>query len=895
MKLSELKSGEKGVIVRIKGYGGFRKRIVEMGFIKGKVVTVLRNAPLQDPIEYAVMDYKVSLRRQEAANIEVITQEEAQKEALESADSSFHGTLNEEELRTYVLRNKKEISVALVGNPNCGKTSLFNVLTDGKERVGNYSGVTVDSTDGHLHYKGYDITVVDLPGTYSLTAYSPEERYVRQYIVDKKPDIIINVVDSSNLERNLYLTTQLIDMNVRTVVALNMFDELEQRGDTFDYESLSKMIGIPMVPTISPKRFGVDRLFDVVIRMSEGSDLVDKNGELISSITNDEWFDQYLHKVDIPHKHKGDTGEDLIKKDALFQVHRHIHINYGKTLEKCIAAIKRTITFNDCVAVDYTPRYMAIKLLENDADMLEYIQRFSNVGRITKEVERSQKLIQERERDHSENVIMDSKYGFIAGALKETYFPAKRPETTTRSERVDHWVTHKYLGYPLFFAILFFMFWATFNLGAYPMDWIDQGVSYIGGIVSSMMNPGMLRDLLVKGIIGGVGGVLVFLPNILILYFGITFMESSGYMARAAFLMDKIMHKIGLHGRSFIPLVMGFGCNVPAIMASRTIENRNSRMVTILITPLMSCSARLPIYILIAGTFFPKHATLVLMSMYVVGILLAALLSIIFKKLIFKKEETPFVMELPPYRIPSFKSMLRDTWEKCLNYLQKIATTILVGSIIIWVLSYFPRTQEVKDNPQPTTEQLMHQQEQSYLAQIGHFIEPAFRPLGFDWRMDVALLSGLTAKEIVVSTVGVLFGEDTSNGNANLAQRLQEAQRIDGTPLFTPAVALSFMLFVLIYFPCIATLGSIRQETGSWWWALFVVAYTLVLAWGVAYGAYQLLENQWIEEALVVFIVGFAVLYASVKVINTFRLKAVQKTCGHACSNCSLYNQCGKK
>ncbi|NDP20743.1 MAG: ferrous iron transport protein B [Paludibacter sp.] len=836
MKLSELKSGEKASIVKVLGHGGFRKRIVEMGFVKGKVVKAILNAPLNDPIKYSVMGYEVSLRRSEAALIEVVSEQEANLLQLKEEDRS--GLMDEEFVRRLALNQRKQICVALVGNPNCGKTTLFNFASGGHEHVGNYSGVTVDAKEGKFEFRGYTITLVDLPGTYSLTAYSPEEKYVRGYISEKMPDVIINVVDSTNLERNLYLTTQLIDMNVRTIVALNMFDELEKSGDKLDYKTLGKLLGIPFVPTVAKKRIGIDDLFRMVIKIYEGSDVLDSEGVLISSIKDDNLLDDYHHSIDIHHHH--DKKHHSSEFKGIHKVHetvRHIHINHGREIELSIQRLKLPIALNSSLRDQFSTRFLAIKLLENDKEIESIIDKLPNADEIINLRNSESKRIKTILKEDTESAITDAKYGFITGALKETWTDGKKKHKHKRTSRIDAIVTHKYWGYPIFLLFLYVMFQGTFTFGQYPMDWIDAGVGWLGNFVHDSMNEGSLRDLLVNGIIGGVGGVIVFLPNILLLYFFISLMEDTGYMARAAFIMDKIMHKMGLHGKSFIPLIMGFGCNVPAILATRTIENRNARMITILINPLMSCSARLPVYLLLAGAFFPNHAGLVLFGIYMTGIVLAVVLSRLFKRYLFKKDETPFVMELPPYRVPSLKSMFSHTWEKGEQYLKKMGTVILIGSITIWFLGYYPRPENVG---QLSAAERMEQQENSYIGQIGHFIQPIISPLGFDWKIGVSLLSGVAAKEIVVSTLSVLYTGDPDGDIASLSSRLQSEVKPNGEPSFTPVVALGLMLFVLIYFPCLATIVAIKNETRSWGWALFAAGYSLVLAWLMAFAVFQI-------------------------------------------------------
>ncbi|MBR5237274.1 MAG: ferrous iron transport protein B [Paludibacteraceae bacterium] len=881
MKLSDIEIGGRAVIVKVAGHGGFRRRIVEMGFIKGKVVEVVNRAPLGDPIEYSVMGYNVSLRRSEAEKIEVITVAEAEEIAKQRKEGAF-ATITEDEIRQVALDRRREIQVALVGNPNAGKTSLFNVISGEHEKVGNYSGVTVDAKETEFEYKGYHIRLVDLPGTYSLSAYSPEERYVRSQIVKGHPDVVVNVIDSGNLERNMFLTTQLIDMNVRMVIALNMYDELEAKGDKFDYESLSAMIGVPMVPTVSPKMRGINELFDTVIKIYEGCDYLDADGNLLANIENDALLDRHYHELDLPHKHSSHNKDlrNLIVPNAVNQRIRHIHIHYGATIESAIKRIKKALSELPLEFNDYTPRYVAIKLIEGDEEIMRELAVVSEelgigLERLEALLEEMREEIKSEFKDTPENVINDAKYGFIAGALKETYIAKTKEKSKTTTDRIDNFVTSKWLGYPIFLLALFVTFNATFFVGAYPMGWIEAGVEMLASWLREMMAPGILRDLLVDGIISGVGGVLVFLPNILILYFFISLMESTGYMARAAFIMDRLMHHIGLHGRSFIPLFMGFGCNVPAIMATRTIENRNARMITILIVPLMSCSARLPIFLLLAGTFFPHRAGIVLFAMYIIGVALAALMAIVFRKTLFNKEETPFVMELPPYRMPSVKTLVRDTWDKGVQYLRKIGTTILVGSIVIWVLSYFPL-----NNAQCT----MHntQLENSYLGRIGKAIQPALEPLGFDWKASVALVTGVTAKEIVVSTLGVLYSADEED-TALLSDKLLSATDENGEPLYNGAVALSLMLFVLIYLPCIGTLVTIKHETGSWWWAVFVAIYTIVLAWVVSFVVYQsIIHNIWQEV-----VVGCILLLVLIYIVSRIIRKMRNSNSDSPCSACS--------
>lgn len=821
MKLSSLQTGEVGIIVKVSGHGGFRKRIIEMGFIEGKQVEVLLNAPLRDPVKYKIMGYEVSLRHSEADQIEVVHLDEVQKgdsqdkkQKLNRAtmadphDKEDHALMPSEPSEES-KRRAKTINVALVGNPNCGKTSLFNFASGAHERVGNYSGVTVDAKVGRAEYEGYEFHLVDLPGTYSLSAYSPEELYVRKQLVEETPDIVINVIDASNLERNLYLTTQLIDMHVRMVCALNMYDETEERGDHIDYEKLSELFGTPMVPTVFTSGRGVKELFHQVIAVYEG------------------------------------------KEDESLQF-RHIHINHGHEIEQGIKDIQEHLKNYPDLRQQYSTRYLAIKLLEGDKDVERLIQPLGDSLEIFQHRDRAAQRVKEETHNDCETAIMDAKYGFIHGALEESaYTTGDKKDTYQTTHLIDKILTNKYLGFPIFFLILLLMFTATFVIGQYPMDWIDAGVAWLGDFISQSMPEGPVKAMLVDGVIGGVGAVIVFLPQILILYFFISYMEDSGYMARAAFIMDRLMHKMGLHGKSFIPLIMGFGCNVPAVMSTRTIESQRSRLITMLILPLMSCSARLPIYVMITGSFFAlKYRSLAMLSLYVIGVLMAIVMSRLFSAFVVKGEDTPFVMELPPYRFPTWKAIGRHTWEKGKQYLKKMGGIILVASIIVWALGYFPHT----DDPSVSNQQ---QQEQSYIGRVGHAVEPVFRPMGFNWKLDVGLLAGVGAKEIVASTMGVLYSNDDSfKDDSNFSSEsgkyvklheliTQDVAQLHGIsyekaqPIAT-LTAFCFLLFVLLYFPCIATIAAIKGETGSWRWALFAASYTTALAWVVSAVVFQI-------------------------------------------------------
>jgi len=782
MKLSELKTGERGVVVKVNGHGGFRKRIIEMGFVKGNKVKVILNAPLRDPIEYEIIGYKISLRREEAAKIEVISETEAKewlssREAVPAIDAGDEAWI-EREMDSLAEERRHVIRVALVGNPNCGKTSLFNIASGSHEHVGNYSGVTVDAKEGTFDYAGYKFIIVDLPGTYSLSAYSPEELYVRRNLIEDMPDVVINVVDASNLQRNLYLTTQLIDMNLRVVMALNMYDELKAKGDELDIKQLGYLLGMPVVPTVSRNGDGIENLFDTVIQIYEKSD---------------------------PH------------------IARHIHINHGAELEQSIDRIKLLLQRDHELRYKYSTRYLAIKYLESDKEVEKVVEALPGRDEIIAARFDEQKRIDGLLKSSLESALVDAKYAFVQGALAETYIPFQgKKKRYTLTDRIDAVVTNKWMAFPIFIVLLYVVFEGTFFVGEYPMRWIEWVIEKFGAFIAAAMHDGWLKDLIVDGIIGGVGSVLVFLPNILILYMFISLLEDSGYMARAAFIMDRLMHKIGLHGKSFIPMIMGFGCNVPAIMATRTIESRKSRIITMMVIPLMSCAGRMPVYILIAGAFFPRHAGIVLLGLYALGIVLAILAAKVMS-MFFKDDDLPFVMELPPYRIPTGKSIFRHTWEKGRQYLQKMSGIILICSMAIWFLGYFPN--------HDAYETVKEQQEHSFIGYIGKSMEPVLEPLGFDWRMGVGIVAGVGAKELVVSTLGVMYADDEPVASMSGDTRLQRAL----VRSVSPAAALAYMVFILLYFPCIATFIAIKSEGGGWKWAIITAVYTIVLAWVAAF------------------------------------------------------------
>ena len=844
MKLSDLNVGEEAVIVRVECNGDVRKRIMEMGFVKGKKVSVVKKAPLQDPIEYEIMGYDVSLRRSEAATIEVSQIKE--QETKDTKGDKETKDINTKNINTKDINNTKvakadtpehltnirssehhdnqsnksnnTITVAFIGNPNCGKTSLFNFICGLREHVGNYSGVTVNSKEASVQFQNYTIKITDLPGTYSMSSYSPEELYVRNYISDTHPDIIVNIIDGSNIERNLYLTTQLLDLNLDMVVALNMYDELQNSGSKFDYKAMGELLGAQFIPTIGKRGSGIAKLLQAVVNRYESTST------------------------------------------------RAVNINYGELIEREIDTVSASIKGKN--TTNFQDRYVALKLIEGDISLGDNFSDISVIDLVATSI----KKIEREYGEQCETVIADVRYGFISGALKETYKPITNAKKL--SKQIDAVVTNKILGFPIFLFVMWFMFYCTFTLGEYPTMLIEWLIGKITDLSIAYIPSGALQDFIIDGIIGGVGGVIVFLPNILLLFLFISFLEDSGYMSRAAFIMDKFMHRIGLHGKSFIPLIMGFGCNVPAIMATRIIEDKNNRILTMLILPFMSCSARLPVYLLIVTAFFPNNGSSVLFAVYIIGIIIAIVTSIIFKKVLFNKKDTPFVMELPPYRMPTAISILKHMWQKGSQYIQKMGGIILVAVVIVWTLSYYPKRENIEVKYQNEIENVIsdynlnitngvskkealitkdstlavietkigfEHSKSSYLGRVGQFIEPVFKPLGFDWKISVGLLSGIAAKEIVVSTLGVLYNaEDGADGlEHSLGEKLRLERKENGEPVFNKAVAFSFLMFILIYFPCVAVIVAIQKEGGTKW-ALFSMVYTTALAWVISFVIYQI-------------------------------------------------------
>ncbi|GAB4303251.1 MAG: ferrous iron transport protein B [Myxococcota bacterium] len=693
--------------------------------------------------------------------------------------------LNEEhsEVRSE-SKELKKIRVAICGNPNSGKTSIFNALTGSRQHVGNWPGVTVERKTGQFKSDGYQASVEDLPGAYSLSDNSPEELIARDYIVNERPDVLVNVVDGTSLTRSLYLYTQLIDFGLKLVIVLNMSDEMREKGILVKTSLLSKLLGATIVYTVGHKGEGIEELKKAIIAAYE-------------------------------------SPETEIKKPV---------IRYGKEVEDEVKRLIEIIAkYPALTSNGHPPQWIALKLLEGDKHIQNSIaERAPQAKELLEEAEASISYLETFISDPISNYIADRRFGFIKGALKETLKtkPLSRREL---SEQIDAVLLHPLLGFPFLLIFLWIIFNATFTLGEYPMNWIDSAVLWLASTIKSILPDSFLAELITDGIIAGVGSVIVFLPNILILFFFISIMEDSGYMARIAFITDRIMHLIGLHGKSFIPMVMAFGCNVPAIMATRTLENRRDRLITILVNPLISCSARLPVFILIAGTFFPNNAGNVIFGLYLLGFLLALFAAFVLSKTVFRGTSAPFVMELPPYRLPTLKAVSLHSWFRGALFLKKMGTVILLGSVIVWALnSIYLEPAAHADESQATEESVkLRHDENTLLAIVGKAISPLFAPIGFDWKDSAALLSGFFAKEIVVSTYGVLYGVDPEEGDS-----LKDSLRKSGKSL---AVALALMVFVLTYTPCLAALLAIRRESGSRGWMAFSVAYQAAFAWILAF------------------------------------------------------------
>ena len=705
----------------------------------------------------------------------------------------------------------REIKVALAGNPNCGKSSLFNALTGSHQRVGNFSGVTIEKHEGYVDYRNYRIRFVDLPGTYSLTAYSPEELVTRNYLIEETPDIVVNVVEGPNLERNLLLTTQLMEMEVDLVVALNMYDEVEAQGIDIDVKQLQRLLGCHIVPTSAKKKQGLDSLLDHVVRVFEGDIEVKKN-----------------------------------------------KLAFRLEVEKAIEDIAELISHEPELQT-YNHRWLAIKLLENDKEVYNVVRQYP-VWVKTELV--LQNVIQETGKVYKsdpEICITEDRYAFIRGAMQECvrHVPDKKRSAT---DYIDTVVLNRVLGLPVFLFIVWIIFHMTFTLGTPMMDGLDFLFGMLAEKVAPLLPNEVLRSILVDGVIAGVGGVLIFLPNIILLFIGLSFLEASGYMARAAFVVDKVMHRFGLHGKSFIPMITGFGCSIPAIMATRTLKSRSDRLATIMVIPFMSCGAKLPVYVLLAGAFFtPAAAANVMFGIYMFGIVFGLFSALVMKKTVLKSESEPFVMELPPYRWPSLRSVLVQAKNKAMMYLKKAGTIILLAVLLIWTFSNYPKNPEldvqlesriaaIEETVADGAEKEMaimeaehrinaEQLEYSIAGRAGKLLEPVIRPLGFDWRIGVALVTGLAAKEVVVSTMGTIY----SLGEADeTSAELKTILKSD--PGFDEATALSLMVFVLLYIPCVAAVGVMKKEIGEWRAVVIYGAYALVAAWIFSFITYRLAQ-----------------------------------------------------
>jgi len=686
---------------------------------------------------------------------------------------------------------KHKITVALAGNPNAGKTTIFNNLTGSHQHVGNYPGVTVEKKVGKAVYKDTEFTIIDLPGTYSLTAFSAEEMVARAVLIEENIDVVVNVVDASNLERNLNLTAQLKELGLPLIVALNMVDIASSQGISFNYGLLSQLLAVQVIPVTGTKNKGTTELLDAIIDVAN-------------------------------------NGCSLTAKP----------VRYEEYIEKQINFLERILPealYKDFSRSVFLRRWFAIKLLEYDQDILSKLKEQPTYDSVIEQVNICRYLLLQKYKQDPEMLIVEGRYAFIRGACREalSYTPK---EQATVTDRIDAIVLNRLLGLPIFLVIMWLLFQMTFTLGNPPMSLIESGFARFADLLNTLMPAGLLKSLIIDGIIGGVGGVIVFLPNILFLFLGISLLEASGYMARAAFVTDRLMHRIGLHGKSFIPMILGFGCSIPAIMATRTLENKRDRFVTMLIVPLMSCGARLPVYTLLTAAFFEKQtAGNILFSVYLVGVLLALIMAKVLRTWILPGESEPFVMELPVYRLPTVKNILMQMWIRAWLYLKKAGTVILAASVITWILFTFPLSgHDLQSYPNTST-----QLEQSYAGQLGHLIEPVIRPLGFDWKTGIALVAGFAGKEIVVSTLGTLYSiEDTGSGEIN-AQESGFAERVREQSGYTPLVAYVLMLFVLIYVPCLATVAIIRHETNNWKWPLFLIGYTLALAWLVSFVVYR--------------------------------------------------------
>ncbi len=752
MRLSDATPHAKLILSGIEGGEHLERKLTDMGLIPGEEISKLESSG-KGPVILFVKGAKIAIGRGMADRIIV-------KEKI----------------------IKKNLTIALVGNPNSGKTSIFNNITGTRQHVGNYPGVTVEKKEGSLQYGDYTMRIIDLPGVYSLTAYSLDEVVARNFILEAKPDLIVDVVDSSNLERNLYLATQLMELEVPLVLAFNMSDIAKAAGQHIDEDAFSKLVGINIVPTVGTKNKGTAQLLKTIV-------------------------ETYQRK-------------EQIKK---------VSINYGKEIEDELLKLSVSLKDVDALTKQYPIRWLAIKLIEGDKDILDFVKTKAGTNKILEQSALSRNHIKSIFADDPETIIADRRYGFINGMLHEVITNTAESHLKI-SDMIDRVVVNRIAGIPIFLGVMWLMFKAIFAFSEKPMELIEQAQMFVAAFVSGFLPEGsFIQGLLVDGVIGGVGSVLVFVPIIFMLFLCMSILEDSGYMARIAFIVDKFMHKIGLHGRSFIPMLLGFGCNVPAIMATRVIESKKDRLTTILINPFMSCGAKLPIYTLLIGAFFSKRISgNVLFSLYLLGFVMAVLMAKLLRKFVFTGESAPFVMELPPYRMPTIRGLFTHMWERGWLYIKKAGTVILIGCILIWSLSALP----------------LHAQGdlgKSYIARIGRFIEPAIKPLGFDWKIGTALISGIVAKEIVVGTLGVLYGaEEGQQGHStSLRSALREDKYPDGRRVFTPLIAYALMVFVLLYIPCLSTAAVIRKESGSWGWMFFSISYSTFLAWLAAFIVYQ--------------------------------------------------------
>ena len=707
------------------------------------------------------------------------------------------------------MKAQKEIIVALAGNPNSGKTSLFNAIAGTHLKVGNWPGVTVEKYEGYVDYKDYKIKLVDLPGTYSINAYSPEETIARDFIAEKKADVVVNVVDGTSLERNLYLTTQLLELDPKMVVALNMYDEVEKLKIAIDFKMLQKLLGSHVVPVSAVKKTGIEALLDHVVRIHE-------------------------NKIVVP-------------RDK---------ISYSEEIEEAIAEIQGLLETDIPLSGKFSPRWLSVKLLENDLFAYTRAKESPVWLRLKKKLPELMTSLESRLKERIGQRLSEDRHAFARGAYKETV-TTQHEEKKTITDHIDSVVLNRFLGVPLFLFIMWLIFQVTFTLGEVPMGWLESFFAFLGDRVSALLPEGVLRSLVVDGMIAGVGGVVGFLPNILLLFLGLSFLESTGYMARAAFVVDRAFHKIGLHGKSFIPMVTGFGCSVPAFMACRTLKNRGDRLATMMVIPFMSCGAKLPVHILLIGAFFPASMSAnILFGVYLFGIAVAVFSAKLLKSTIFKGTSEPFVMELPVYRLPTLRSVLMQMWIKAWMYLKKAGTVILAVSVVVWLVCNFPvneklnldygaKIEAVKQDKKTAAEAKAQasaalenelaakQMEYSFAGRTGKLIEPFIRPLGFDWRLGVALTAGLAAKEVVVATMGTIYALGGTGENESLTARLRN------DPAYNPAVALSLIIFVLLYVPCLSATAVFHQEGGELKITLFYIAYTTVAAWVLSFAVYQ--------------------------------------------------------